>query len=106
MIIEVELEVGDTAIEHARVANWFVEEGEGVEAGDALVEMVANDAMFEILAPADGTVVELRVEEDELVKVGDTVLLLETEEEIDMGEDDESRHNDSDSGDEEVPGGA
>jgi len=105
MIIEVELEVEDTAIEHARVANWFVEEGEDVEAGEPLAEMVADDTMFEIKAPSDGTVVELRVEEDELVKVGDTVLLLEIEEEIDMGADDESRHTD-DAGDEGEPGGA
>ncbi len=78
MVIDVEFDPRDTAIEEATVSSWFVDEGEAVEEGDLLVEMVTDDDSIEVRAPAEGTILELRVEEDEIVKVGDLLCLIDT----------------------------
>ena len=95
MIVEIELDLEDTSIDEATVSEVFVEEGEDIEEGDALVEVIADDETFEVKSPGRGTVVEVRVEEEEVVKVGDELLVIETEEELDLGdEDDEDEDED------------
>lgn len=97
MIVEVELELEDTSIDEAIVSEVFVEEGEDVEEGDALVEVIADDNTFEVKSPGRGSVVEVHVEEEEVVKVGDELVVIETEEELDLGEeDDEDEDEDED----------
>ena len=96
MIVEVELDLEDTSIDEATVSEVFVEEGEDVEEGDALVEVIADDNTFEVKSPGRGTVVEIHVEEEEVVKVGDELVVIETEEELDLGEDDEDEDEDED----------
>ncbi len=96
MIIEVELDPQDTSIDEATVSNWYVEEGEAVEQGDTLVEMIAGDVTFDVKAPAAGTVVDLWVNEEEVVKVGDTLLEIEVEEEMALGDDEEDDDEDED----------
>ena len=94
MIIEVELNPEDTSIDEAMVSSWYVEEGEEFEKGDALLEMIAGDVTFDVVAPAAGAVVDLWVKEEEVVKVGDTLLEIEVEEAMPLGEEDEEDEED------------
>lgn len=98
MVLDVEFEPEDTAIEEATVSSWFVDEGEAVEAGDVLVEMVTADDTIEVRAPDAGTILELRVEEDESVKVGDVLCLIDTANVMDYvtDEDEEEDYDDED----------
>ena len=102
MILEIEFDCKDTAIEEAVVSTWFVEEGEIVDQGDALLELVADDESIEIRAPSSGTIVELRVDEDETIKVGDVVCLLDTADVWDYAQD-EDEDEDEDDEEEDEP---
>ena len=89
MIVEVELTHENVDIDEATVSSWYVEEGEEVDQGDTLVEMIAGDEMFTINAPESGTVVELRADEEDVVKIGDVLLLLDVPEGIETDEDED-----------------
>ena len=89
MIVEVELTHENVDIDEATVSSWYVEEGEEVEAGDTLVELVAGDETFTISAPESGAVVELRADEDDVVKTGDVLLLLDVPEPEEEDQDEE-----------------
>ena len=67
----------DDAPEEAEVSFWYVDEGEAVEEGQDLVEMVTDKAAFSVPAPAGGTVTSLRVAEGDKVKVGEVIAILE-----------------------------
>ena len=70
-------DLGEDAGDEAEVSFWYVEEGEEVEEGQDMVEMVTDKAAFTVPAPANGTVKELRVQEGDKVKVGGVMALLE-----------------------------
>ena len=89
MIIEVEFDTEDTSIEEAIVSNWFVEEGELVDEGDALVELATEDDTIEIKASCSGSILELRVEEDETIRVGDVLCMIDTDEAMDYATDED-----------------
>lgn len=50
---------------------WYVREGEKVEEGDDLVELVTDKAAFNVPAPEAGRVERLLIEEGKTVKEGD-----------------------------------
>ena len=78
MATEVKLpELGEDAGDEAEVSFWYVEEGEEVEEGQDLVEMVTDKAAFTVPSPAGGTVGEIRMHEGDNVKVGDVLATLE-----------------------------
>lgn len=52
------------------VANWVADEGETVEAGDLVCELMVTKVTFEIVAPASGRVEQRKAVED-VVSVGD-----------------------------------
>lgn len=64
--------------EEATVSFWYFDEGDDVKEGDDLVEVVTDKADFRIPAPATGKLVEKKVEEDDIVSVGDVVAIMET----------------------------
>jgi pyruvate dehydrogenase E2 component (dihydrolipoamide acetyltransferase) len=61
------------------VSFWFAEEGEEVLEGDRLVEILAGSVTFDVPAPLSGRLVEVRVAEEDAVRCGDVLALLETE---------------------------
>ena len=78
MNLEIELPdmgelVGDTAI----VSEWYFEEGDFVEEGEALLEVVAGDETLDIPAPASGVLRDCHVVEDDLVRIGDVLAILD-----------------------------
>jgi pyruvate dehydrogenase E2 component (dihydrolipoamide acetyltransferase) len=69
----------EDAGDEATVSFVYVSEGDGVDEGDDLVEMVTDKSTFDVPSPKSGTVKSIAVEEDQDVKVGDLLLTLEVE---------------------------
>ncbi len=77
-------ELGVDAATEMVVSFWFAEEGEDVLEGDRLVEILAGQVTFDVPAPQSGRLVAVRVAEDDSVRCGDVLALLETEDEADI----------------------
>lgn len=78
MDIEVKLpELGEDAPDEATLSFFFFEVGEDVTEGDDLAELYTDKATFNMPSPATGTVKELLVKEEEVVKVGQPMAILE-----------------------------
>lgn len=82
MRVEVELpETGENNGDEATISFWYVEEDEEVEEGEDIVEMINEKTTFNITAPVSGRLVEILAQEGDVVKVGDIIAILETDEE-------------------------
>ncbi|MFW5857744.1 MAG: lipoyl domain-containing protein [Planctomycetota bacterium] len=68
----------DEAGDAAKISFVYVDAGDAVDEGDDLVEMVTDKATFNVPAPAAGTVESIHVSEDDEVKTGDLLMVLET----------------------------
>ena len=78
MLYEVTLpSLGDDATETATVSLWLADEGDIVNEEDDLVEMSTDKAAFTVPSPKTGTLLEKLVEEDDEVKAGDAICILE-----------------------------
>ena len=90
MNIEVELpDLGSFAGDHATVVEWHFDEGESVEQGDILMEVSCEAGVIEVPCPRSGVLIERIVEEDEIVRVGEPLALLECREEDETPVEDE-----------------
>jgi pyruvate/2-oxoglutarate dehydrogenase complex dihydrolipoamide acyltransferase (E2) component len=75
-----DVEVPDLGLEggdQATVVEWRCEEGDTVEEGEFICELESENGTVEVTAPITGVVVERIVEEDEIVRVGETLALIE-----------------------------
>lgn len=78
MAYEVKLPpLGDDAPDEAEVSFWYVEEGETIEKGQDMVEMVTDKAAFTVPAPAGGTLTEIKAHEGDKVQVDEVMAVLE-----------------------------
>ena len=78
MHIEVELpDLGSFSGDHATVVEWHFDDGELVEQGDILMEVSCESGVVEVPSPRSGVLVERIVEEDEMVRVGEPIAVLE-----------------------------
>ncbi|KAN0136333.1 2-oxoacid dehydrogenases acyltransferase (catalytic domain) domain containing protein [Lactarius tabidus] len=68
-------------ITECEVIKWNVSPQSSVSAFDALCEVQSDKASVEITSPFDGTLKEILVQEGEIAKVGDSLCVIETEEE-------------------------
>ena len=97
MNIEVELpDLGADGGDHATVEEWHFDEGEVVEKGDVLLELVAESGTVEVRAPQAGVLIERIVDEGDLVRIGEPVALIECDEGVDEDEEDEDEDDDED----------
>jgi pyruvate/2-oxoglutarate dehydrogenase complex dihydrolipoamide acyltransferase (E2) component len=71
-------ELGDDVTE-ATVSFWYFDEGEKVDEGADLVELLTDKAAFNVAAPAGGTLVKIDAGEGDKVAVGDAIGAIETE---------------------------
>ena len=69
--------LGDDAGDKATVSVFFKGVGDDIKEGDDLVEMVTDKATFTVPSPVTGRIVSLEVGEDDIVKVGDTLAIVE-----------------------------
>lgn len=75
-------DVGEGVAE-GEIIQWLVEEGDSVTEDQPIVEVETDKALVEIPSPVDGTVLERRAEEGEVVPVGDVIVVIEVEGEAD-----------------------
>ena len=78
MAYEVKLPpLGDDAPDEAEVSFWYAEEGEQIEEGQDLLEMVTDKAAFTVPSPVSGTLKEIRAGEGAKVAVGQVMAIVE-----------------------------
>jgi len=61
----------------AKVSFWYFDEGEHVDEGDDLVEMATDKAVFNVPAPAAGTLSKILVKEGESAGNGAAVAVID-----------------------------
>jgi len=75
-------DLGPDAGDEAQVSFWFFDVSESVEKdNDDLLEMITDKATFNVPCPVSGTLVELRADEGDTVKVGDVICIIDAVEE-------------------------
>ncbi|HUT37440.1 MAG TPA: biotin/lipoyl-containing protein [Planctomycetota bacterium] len=71
-------DLGEDAGNEAIVSFWYAEVGEQVKESDGIVEMRTDKATFDVPCPVSGQLVEVRAHDDDKVKVGDVLAIIET----------------------------
>ena len=66
-------------ISEATVINYLKSAGDRVEAEEPVVEIATDKVDSEVLAPAAGILTEVFFKKDDVVKVGQTLAVIETE---------------------------
>ena len=74
-------DIGEGVAE-GEVVKWFVQEGQPIRENDLMVEVMTDKVTVQIPSPVTGKVLALRAKEGEVVKVGQTLLVLGEEGEI------------------------
>ena len=67
-------------IEAATLAGWNIKAGDQVKKEDDIVELVTDKASFSVPAGFQGVVAELKAQEGEEVKIGQTLATIEEKE--------------------------
>ncbi len=67
-------------VDKATVSYWHLEEGDKIEEGQDLVELVTDKATFNLPSPCSGILTKVLVEEGKSVKVGEELAVIEKEE--------------------------
>lgn len=71
-------DIGEGVVE-GEIVRWFIKEGDGVEEDQPLVEVMTDKATVELPSPVQGRVVKRGGEEGDIVQVGATLVVIETE---------------------------
>lgn len=80
MRFEVKLpELGDDAVGEATVSFFYPELNDTIQEGDDLVEMLTDKATFNVPAPVSGKVVQIVAKENDTLKAGQLLAVIETE---------------------------
>ncbi len=83
MRIEFELpDLEGRVADEATISSWYVDEEDEVEKGEDLVELLVEDDTCRVPAPATGRLLEIVAKEGDVVRVGDVLAVLDTEEEV------------------------
>ena len=79
MVFEFRLpDIGEGLVE-GEIVRWFIKEGDGVEEDQPLVEIMTDKATVELPSPVQGRVMKRDGEEGDVVQVGTTLVVIETE---------------------------
>jgi len=70
--------LGDDAGDEAKVSFTYFNPGDSVKEGEDLIEMVTDKATFNVPCPKTGKITKLLVAEDDTVKVGQPICIIET----------------------------
>ena len=76
---EVTLDPLANGMEEATISHWFFEEGDHVEEGADLVEVLSAEGTFKITSPCAGVLGEVYFPEGETVSVGEVLCEIENE---------------------------
>ena len=69
-------ELGE-GITKATVACWHTKQGEHIQKGDDLVELVTDKAVFNVAADQDGVIKEILIPEGKEAAIGSTLAYIE-----------------------------
>jgi 2-oxoisovalerate dehydrogenase E2 component (dihydrolipoyl transacylase) len=76
-MIEVTLDALADGMQEATINYWYHEEGDHLEEGSDLVEVVSEEGTFKIQAPRSGILGEVYFSEGETVSVGEALCEIE-----------------------------
>ncbi|MDN3593409.1 dihydrolipoamide acetyltransferase family protein [Zunongwangia endophytica] len=76
------------SVAEATITSWLKEVGDTVEADEPVLEIATDKVDSEVPSEVDGKILEILFEADDVVEVGQTIAIIETESEIEQ-EDDE-----------------
>jgi 2-oxoglutarate dehydrogenase E2 component (dihydrolipoamide succinyltransferase) len=76
MTIEVKVPVLPESVEDATIATWHKKPGDTVHRDENLVDLETDKVVLEVPAPADGTVMEIRVEQGATVHSDDVIAVI------------------------------
>lgn len=68
--------VGDT-VDEVFLVSWKKAIGEDITVGESLMEVETDKATLEVPSPIAGTIVELLFKEDDKIKTGDPIAILQ-----------------------------
>jgi|TARA_B110000908_G_scaffold85314_1_gene101931 2-oxoglutarate dehydrogenase E2 component (dihydrolipoamide succinyltransferase) len=80
------------SVAEATITSWLKEVGDRIELDDAVVEIATDKVDSEVPSEVEGVLVELLFAENDVVKVGETIAVIEVEGE---GSDEETTSNDT-----------
>ena len=90
------------SVAEATITNWLKEVGDTIEADEPVLEIATDKVDSEVPSEVEGKLVEKLFEADDVVQVGQTIAIIETEGEIPAGSDDDELDLDlDDEGEEE-----
>ena len=90
------------SVAEATITNWLKEVGDTIEADEPVLEIATDKVDSEVPSEVEGKLVEKLFEADDVVQVGQTIAIIETEGEIPAGSDDDELDLDlGDEGEEE-----
>ncbi|HEX9979324.1 MAG TPA: dihydrolipoamide acetyltransferase family protein [Flavobacterium sp.] len=67
------------SVAEATITNWLKEVGDHIDADEAVLEIATDKVDSEVPSEVSGTLVEMLFQKDDLVKVGQTIAIIETE---------------------------
>jgi len=70
---DVTLERTSPEMEYATIVRWFKREGDDVEAGEVLLEVEADKANQEVVAPASGVLEAIHAPAGDEIRVGEVM---------------------------------
>ncbi len=77
------------SVAEATITNWLKEVGDTIEADEPVLEIATDKVDSEVPSEVEGKLVEKLFEADDVVQVGQTIAIIETEGEIPVGIDDD-----------------
>lgn len=77
------------SVAEATITNWLKEVGDAIDADEPVLEIATDKVDSEVPSEVEGTLVEKLFEADDVVQVGQTIAIIETEGEVPSGSDDD-----------------
>ena len=78
-MVEVTLDLLANGMQEATIRHWFHEEGDQVEEGNDLLEVISEEGTFKIQAPCAGILGDVFFPQGEIVSVGEVLCEIENE---------------------------
>ena len=80
------------SVDEATVTQWLKNEGDVIAADDAVVEIATDKVDSEVPSEISGKLLQKLVEENQVVRVGEALAIIETDEDIpeELGQDEAS----------------
>lgn len=91
-------------IHEGEIVKWFVEAGEEINEDDVLCEVQNDKAVVEIPSPVSGKIKEIHFEEGTVATVGQTIITIDAEGEVDEESDDQEDSKDASDNDQSDSG--